>query len=102
MPPQAADFPLSIRLDPRRPGRAYASGTRSINNWPGGIAARGEWGYGGGLYSLDGGETWREDAANPFQPLMHSVGLDYLRPCKLWYATMGGGLMLGPAPPGWC
>lgn len=95
---QQSFFPSDIFIHPRHPPRVYASGMRSWGMW--GTAHRGEWGYGGGLYSDDGGETWREDARNPFQEGTNSVVADPRNSCKLWYATHGGGLLHGPAPPG--
>jgi len=94
---QHADFPTDVAIDGQHPERAYLSGGRSAEIW--GISKPGEWGYGGGMYSNDGGETWQEDAGNPMQAKMHSVASDPSRPCQLWYATAGGGVLLGPAPP---
>lgn len=72
---------------------------RDVSNW--GKSQPGSWGYGGAFYTDDGGDTWKEDALNPtFQANLNGVAIDPVDHCKLWYATAGGGLMLGLAPPG--
>ena len=95
---QQADWPLDVSLHRLHPGRVYVSGHRSAENW--GQGQPGQWGYGGALYSDDGGDSWREDAANPFQVSTSGVAPDPQSPCMLWYATAGGGLLHGPAPAG--
>lgn len=95
---QAADWPKDVIIDPTHPNRMYVSGDRAAFNW--GFSPPGDWGYGGTFYSDDAGETWKEDSKNPFQVSMSSIRVDTLNPCKLWYATTGGGLLYGPTPPG--
>ena len=93
-----SDWPRGITVDQNQPSRVYASGLRSTSMW--GESTLGGWGYGGGLVSNDGGETWQMDSNNPYQPYMNAVTVDLQNPCYLWYATSAGGVLHGPAAPG--
>lgn len=52
------------------------------------------------MFSDDGGSSWATDDTNPFQNIINSVAVDASRPCQLWFATHGAGVILGPAPAG--
>lgn len=52
-----SDWPRDVVFDARNPSRAYVGGARDIGNW--GKGQPGQWGYGGFLYSDDGGELGR-------------------------------------------
>lgn len=49
-----ADWARDVAFDARKPNRAYVGGSRDIGNW--GKGQPGQWGYGGFMYSNDGGE----------------------------------------------
>jgi hypothetical protein len=48
-----ADWALDVRIDPGNPLRVFLGSSRSISNWGQGMP--GQWGYGGFMYSTDGG-----------------------------------------------
>eukprot|EP00775_Hariotina_reticulata_P011553 gene11553-11696_t len=95
---QQSDWATNVIYDPFHQNRVYATGPRAISPWD--RAQPGGWGFGGFMFSDDGGSTWATDDANPFQNIINSVAVDASRPCQLWFATAGAGLILGPAPPG--
>lgn len=51
-----ADWALDVRMDQSNPQRVLLGGSRSIYNWGKGMP--GQWGYGGFMYSTDGGAWW--------------------------------------------
>lgn len=57
-------------------------------------------GYGGFMYSDDGGDSWALASDHPFHNTINSVTVDPTDPCKLYYATGGAGVLHGAAPPG--
>lgn len=95
---QQLEWSNSLTIDPKNPNRVYASGSRAFDAW--GIAEPGGWGYGGLMWSDDGGETWTPYDAFPFQASGASVTVDPGTSCKAYYTTWGGGVVYGPAPPG--
>jgi hypothetical protein len=57
-------------------------------------------GYGGFMYSDDGGDSWHLFEQHPFHNSINSITVDPTGSCKLYYATGGAGVLHGPAPPG--
>ena len=49
-----SDWAVQVVIDPKNPKRVFCGGHRDISNW--GKGAAGQWGYGGFMYSNDGGE----------------------------------------------
>ena len=82
---QQLEWPNSLTIDPRNPNRVYASGGRALDAWS--IAQPGGWGYGGLMWSDDGGETWNPYEAFPFQAFSASVTVDPEASCNAYYTT---------------
>lgn len=95
---QQSDWATDVAYDPKHPSRAYLAGSRAVDPW--GIAQPGGWGYGGFMYSDDGGDSWALADQHPFHNTINSVTVDPADPCKLYYATGGAGVLHGAAPPG--
>lgn len=91
-------WPSHVLVDPVTPSRVYATGAWNIDVWGNAGAKPGEWGYGGQLYSDDGGTTWAMNDAVPGQSVQRAVWPHPTDRCSLLYATSGLGLMQGPAP----
>jgi len=90
-------WPVRLTIDPNRPTRVYASGNTDISMW-GSIPQPKEWGYGGSLYSDNGGETWQRDFRPPMQANAASVTVDPIDSSKVFYTYFGGGILHGLAP----
>ena len=91
-------WPVRLTIDPSRPSRVYAFGNTAITMW-GQIPAQRQYGYGGSLYTDNGGDTWQRDFRPPMQANAASVTIDPVDPAKVYYTYFGGGILHGLAPP---
>ena len=91
-------WPVRLTIDHNRPSRVYASGNADITMW-GKVPQRRQWGFGGSLFTDNGGDTWQTDWRPPMQANAASVTIDPVNPTKVYYTYFGGGILHGDAPP---
>ncbi len=82
-------FPTCIKIDPSNSNRVYFAGGYSVS---------GGWGYGGPLYTNDGGPTLLMNEGLPFEGVSHSIAFFLTKPDYMIYGFHGGGMRYGPKP----
>jgi hypothetical protein len=95
---QPFDWPTALTMDPNHPDRVYASGPRAAAPW--GVAQPKDWGFGGLMYSDDGGDTWKLYENMPLQASSSHVAIHPQSSCKAYFTTFGAGIVYGPTPGG--